>query len=567
MKRMLKKVLSLGLALVLISSLLPIGTLVNASSAAERVTYTSVIGPGGYLNYDVVSYEDNKKAGIYGTTTILATTGDETLGENMRAVKWPVSTACGSANITINALSDAETKRKIVVPNTAKRAYFEFDIYTTSAFTPAKLHLGGWTKAGKWPNLTYTNKFSELSANTWHTITLPLDELEISTGYIWTEVVSIDNIKITLPSTISAAFDIYIKNMRFSYDPTITISATRDGNDMDLTWTSDVAATSYDVYRNGILVADNITEASYEDTVINDGDCVTYKIEAYNGATKVVENEKTVVVHPLNQIVSLDIIDANGTYSSTLSGGNSGLKYANSYNYTKGTVVKNTSGIPDGAVKYPVVAKDENGANKVEKIVYEFKGNIQTFPSDAYIAMLLYVEADSNAIVDKPLRVFLTENSTWKKYQPEDFGDLVANQWHYIKVPISELKNAGTPCTGANIYDLQIQFTNPTEATSAYNLYVKDLRIAYDCTIEADNLTPNVGDTVTFTTDSTQGFNFIVAAYDIDRKLISVEFVNEATKAYTVKEGDKYVKAMLWTDMTKLIPVTSDVEVTVQTVQ
>lgn len=566
MKRMLKKVLSLGLALVLISSLLPIGTLVNASSADERVTYTSVIGPGGYLNGDVVRYD----AAIYANngdgdkvSDSDASDGNTTLGENMRAVKWSIDTTNGGSAIKINAASDDVTKRKIVVPNTAKRAYFEFDIYTTSAFTPTKLHLGGWTQANKWPNLTYT-KFNELSANTWHTITLPLDELAISTGYIWTEVVSIDNIRICLPSTISAAFDIYIKNMRFSYDPTITISATRDGNDMDLTWKSDVAATSYDVYRNGILVADNITEASYEDTDINDGDCVTYKIEAYNGATKVVENEKTVVVHPLNQIVSLDIIDANGSYSSTLSGGNSGLKYANSYNYTKGNVITNTSGIPDGAVKYPVAEKAENGANKVEKIVYEFKGNIQTFPSDAYIAMLLYVEADANATIDKPLRVLLTENSTWKKYQPEDFGNLAANQWHYIKVPISELKNAGTPCTGANIYDLQIQFTNPTEATSAYNLYVKDLRIAYDCTIEADNLTPNVGETVTFTTDSTQGFNFIVAVYDIDRKLKSVEFVNEATKAYTVKEGDKYVKAMLWTDMTKLIPVASDVEVTVQ---
>jgi len=75
-----------------------------------------------------------------------------------------------------------------------------------------------------------------------------------------------------------------------SFTLTATSECNAGASRVNLTWTTSANATAYDVYRNGVLYASNITTNQYYNTVVTAGTNYTYSIKAKNNTTTQVTN-------------------------------------------------------------------------------------------------------------------------------------------------------------------------------------------------------------------------------------------------------------------------------------
>jgi len=75
-----------------------------------------------------------------------------------------------------------------------------------------------------------------------------------------------------------------------SFTLTATSECNAGASRVNLTWTTSTNATAYDVYRNGVLYASNITTNQYYNTVVTAGTNYTYSIKAKNNTATQVTN-------------------------------------------------------------------------------------------------------------------------------------------------------------------------------------------------------------------------------------------------------------------------------------
>ncbi|MDD6485062.1 MAG: hypothetical protein PUF72_10930 [Clostridiales bacterium] len=477
MKNMLKKAIGIVMGLAMISTSLA----ASAAAPVEKVKFTKLVD-SNYAPIANVVYRweyGDKKPGVYKKSDSGASnrvsdaqyaavvTGSTT------AFMYPVTTEHGGYRLSMFAYGS-----NLKIPYTADKAYFEFEIYTTTDLTMKKIDFPAHATDNAWPTLTY-NKELALSQGAWHTVSLPLSEFKSSDGkYTCNNCDRLDRIEFVLPSTITENCNVYLKNANITYVPTVTAA---------------------------------------------------------------------------------DVITTNGTLSSSL-GGSKGLKLYNSDNYDAGSAVTDAASPYANARKWTVKAKAQSGT-KIEKLVFEWgHSNKQNFTADSFIEMEMYIDADDADSIEIPSKVRLTTSDGWKTTDTA-LSSLKRKEWNYIKVPV-----AGGYIS--NIYDTQILFSSPSDATVAYDLYIRNFRITNGLTAAMGTDIKKAGDTGSVTAGTAVKFNnysdtnnMIVAVYDSNDKLVNVVSADNLGAQYTVQSGEK-VRAMLWNNLNEISPICGNIMLT-----
>lgn len=566
MKNVLRKTAGFVMAVSMICTQFVLSASAADSAAAERINATTIVGSNGWCNGSVSTrgWDSYKGTGVYlegsgdgeklsGAKEGAAVSADDaTLGDG---VKFNISK---SYNNNYSMKFFAVGKSKILIPYYANNAYFEFELYTTKDFSIPKIYMGSHAISGAWLGVDYKTE-QKFTKNEWHKVSIPLSDMSVQNGNKWNSLDFIDNIRFYLPELIETDFTVYMRAVKFTYDPVVNLTVdTSNAPQASLTWTAYAGnVTGYKLYRNNVLIAENITETSYVDNGCIPGGAYTYRIESYNGNVRTAYGERTAVVHPVGQIVKAEILEADGKINADVAG-SKGLKYYNEWNYNQGSVIGADSVIPVGSRMWTMAAKgkgkpEDAGVNKAEKIVFEWgSSNLKNFSANSYIELAIYIEAADTAVIHAPSNVRLTRTGDWRGFN-FSLPELKRNEWNYISLPIGQELTS--------IFDAQINFDpDTTAATESYNLYVKDFRIAENPTVTADVEFASVGETVNFTTTAT-GASLIIASYDADNVLKNVVISPEATAAYTVNDGELTIKAMVWRNTGDMYPVCSGTEV------
>jgi len=129
---------------------------------------------------------------------------------------------------------------------------------------------------------------------------------------------------------------------------TFTLTATPECNgttsQVKLTWTTSANATSYDLYRNGVVYAGNITGTQYTNTAVTVGTNYTYSVKAKNAGTTQTTNSNgnlavTAVNCALPGTFSLTVTpECNSAAASQIK-----LTWTTSYNATSYDIYRNGS--------------------------------------------------------------------------------------------------------------------------------------------------------------------------------------------------------------------------------
>ena len=565
MKNVLRKTAGIIMAAAMIGTQL-VMTASAEDTAAERITAATVVGNNGWCNGSVSTraWDNVKGTGVYleasgdGEKKSKATEGAAVSADNPElgdGVKFDITTAYNN-NYSMKFF--AVGKKKILIPYYANNAYFEFELYSTEDFSMPKIYMGCHSLSGGWPGVTYKTEQS-FTANKWNKVSIPLSDLPVSSG--WNNLDFIDNIRFYLPELIEKDFSVYFRAVRITYEPIVNLSVDVSGAPQaSLSWTAYAGnITGYNVYRNNVPIAENITETSYIDDGCIPGGAYTYRVESYNDTAMIAYGEKTAVVHPAFQVVKAEVINTDGTINAGIAG-SKGLKYYNDWNYSLGSVISADGVIPAGSRMWEMKAKGEGkpevaGVNKAEKLFFEWgNSNLKNFSADSYIELAIYIEAADTAVIHAPSSVRLTRAGDWKTFNFA-MPELKRNEWNYISLPIGQNLES--------IYDTQINFDPDSEsATESYKLYIKDFRIVEKPSVTADAEFVSVGDVVNFTTN-VSGAELIIASYDADNVLKNIVVSSETAAAHTAADGEFSIKAMLWKNTDGMYPVCSFAEVSV----
>ena len=105
----------------------------------------------------------------------------------------------------------------------------------------------------------------------------------------------------------SSVDSIKVKNTFTLYAPTIvTATYDEDANEVTITWDPVTYAECYDVYRNGELLAENITSTSYIDNSPGEGN-ITYCVRARRGELESDNSESVIVEINVNKLLKITV--------------------------------------------------------------------------------------------------------------------------------------------------------------------------------------------------------------------------------------------------------------------
>ena len=114
--------------------------------------------------------------------------------------------------------------------------------------------------------------------------------------------------EIIVNSYLASSVDsIKVKNTFTLYAPTnVTATYDEDANEVTVTWNPVTYAECYDVYRNGELLAENITSTSYIDNSPGEGN-ITYCVRARRGELESDNSESVIVEINVNKLLKITV--------------------------------------------------------------------------------------------------------------------------------------------------------------------------------------------------------------------------------------------------------------------
>lgn len=502
MKNVLKKLVSLCLALSMITALVPLSAF--AALGADTIEYSYILGSTGWTKSERIHQEwdtkSGKALGSYNSSgTLLASaTQGTTAPDGSLAVKFTFPKDASKPYMHFASIDRKSAATSMYVPNTAGMGYLEFDVYTTGDslvsmdFNPQVPKSNG---KNDWPAMKYT--FDTFTANEWHTIRIPFSDCTVGGGYTWRDAKAFDNLRFYLPATVTQDTDIYVKNMSITY--------------------SKADAERYDystiISVNGWALSNRIWEY-WEMKGVG-----VWSGKSYTDAKQLSIPEQNVADPVL------------GTQNS---------------------------------VKFSLAAGNENPfilfASKNRKSA-DTCIMVPTSRPNAYLRFSIYTtDLTPDRIVFYPE----TTDGGWPTMVYTVKEELTKNTWHDFEIPLSQLEHAKYTWKDIKAVDA-ISFWFDQTVSAASEVYIKNMAITYsiaDNKIIASNDAPAIGDTVKFRAvgdcsvlEDSSKYTMLIAAYDADKNLISAMPYTSNAVDYTVAEGTKYISAYLWSDLTNMAPI------------
>ena len=246
-----------------------------------------------------------------------------------------------------------------------------------------------------------------------------------------------DNHEVTF--TINAGegniFDLVVTVSNELVPPTLT--ATANGTDINLSWNETNNATSYNIYRDGVLLK-NTTSTSYTDTGLEYGTIYAYNIttkrndlESEHSLTARAQTEDNPNRPSPTNVVATD----NGTYVK--------VTWTNGENSNASNIYRkdiNTGTETSIATNVNGASYNDNNWNSVEDGIYQY-GVANTYAANEN----LYTEGFENTTVTLVENEYTNSNSIWYSYY------VWSNQNDYWR--FKENSNLGgktfTPCDGS----------------------------------------------------------------------------------------------------------------------
>ena len=601
MKSILNKIVSTVLAIGMIISIMNVSVLANDT---ELVTYYTVVSDtkmsSDLAEFTAVSILTTGAQGYQGSKTF--TDHGEDIGNALKLAWRNTSTQVTSmANYIYTTFNSG---KKLPIANIWEDGYLKFDIYIPSStekpsptIPSIRLHINNANTTK--PMLINTQV---TSYNAWHTVQIKLSDFE-TTGAIAGQNVGELRFQWGNGNGDTNFTDVYVKNMEFMVPETFldiaTPAVTSEG--VVLTW--DGKAAKYNVYRNNVMLAQDVTATTYTDATATAG-LYNYKVESLKADGTVITNASADAYVPNTNAVEYAMVIKNGeiqapfnyvgyngseTYNSTGSSvlgtvTSPSITGSSSYKMEIGTNGNNGNYVRFGPEqRFPKIDKDDAGNMCSEPYMLD----VSSIKDTGYFQFLVY--ADTKTAADLPTSIVVNANRTVKasdgtgswvagssttlKFNGTQLPELVPNQWNLIKIPIyandwnfksifnpGSLNDSGVDLT-KRIVNIQINF--PSVRTAKYNLYIEEMGFYTDGNKETTMTAVESEDgSVNITIDNVptgENVKFIVAQYGAGENLVYAE-LKELTDSTVVTpvEGATRVKAFLWDDM---VPITGAADV------
>lgn len=497
---MKNKILSVFLSLAVVMPIINV-----AANAAERATvsYSTIIKSDGWTDSQKIWQQwetgSGKALGVanqisYGTGPLqraVQNSADPVSGE-LNSVKFPIKTGNTNAFIIFASRNHAGgEKTSIYVPNSSKMAYLEYELYTTSEL-PQNINLSVKTTDNRWIDFNYTPQSGEI--NKWIGYSIPLsDFVSTNVNYTWRDIACIDVMKFRLPAAISRDGDIYMKNMRISYAPMLSVKAEESGDGICLSYTTDAKdVTGYSIYRSGALIAENVTQTTYIDTAVSANNDYTYKVIAFNASGELVSAQTSISFKPGDKFIRR-LIYADGMFNDSAVDKDeylNGVCCYNGSNDIKAASPVRRNNVEDVyCVKYDIDADTAQTLNSGTnprlqiRLVSGMKFPLEHI-SDGYVRLKLYVQTDTEA--NLPLNSVISvknANGEWKEYScPIDKSQVKPNQWNDLVLRLKDFsgtkKQLYPEITGINI--------RLPRNISPCSYYISDMALCYNKSMQGD---------------------------------------------------------------------------------
>ncbi len=342
----MKKGKRIASVVLVLAMLLSMFTVVNAAETTlEPVTYRCFLYNSGSINSGSLGNEYPNLARLQNANGITKLESKTWWGEGKlpndsgdSGMKFEIKAASyGNEELMLNAITTLNPEYQPLPMFAYDNARVEIDVWST-AKDPANyptgmgMQISGGGAANAWPSVKTSYDWKP---EAWNRYSIPLKELLKEAG------VSKDRndakafrYRVFMPATVTEDFDIYFRNFKVVYDPSINVNALASVSGKKVTLTYEpyggITADSYDIYRDGKPVAENVTETAYIDATTAANTEYTYTVNAkLNG--EVVATSETTVTTSRSSVVVNTYIGAGGPTNRIISGGDQEYDGGNAY--------------------------------------------------------------------------------------------------------------------------------------------------------------------------------------------------------------------------------------------
>lgn len=545
---------------IILTMLLSMFTAVHADgeSVPETVVYRSFLGHTGLPNTGLLgdnndSYhlwrllDGNSNPKIYGgdwdnDVRALPLTEEEAMDyadNDKYGAHFSIKKASyGNVNLFLNAITEHNADAQPLPMFAWDTARVEIDVWSTSADS-ANYPVGMGMKllangAESWPSINASHNWE---ARKWNRYSIPLKSL-VTTKYseakgLW--------FRLIMPATVTEDFEIYFRNFRVVYDPgvNVDIAASASGKKVTLSTFErygDIAADSFDIYRNGKLIAENFTGTAFTDDVVPNNEYI-YTVKAKSNGAVTASVDKFIT--PARAAKNAQVyIDAGGPTGNVIPGNNTPYDGGNGWqlgirgdesdssakitgdaklwekfsaHITDLTVVEKEKYGNDSGVFLDIPANSLPSGAAFRVSINRTKGGAATddftkLPSEywesAYVTFEVWDSVGTNYPTAVKLPISAREGEDGAVTDCGDYtvpitSEFAARKWNHVGIPLSSLIAKHTYAQLQN--RLIIQFGGHNRDNDASKMFIRNLKICYapgvsvDTSVSLDKVTLTFG--------------------------------------------------------------------------
>ena len=438
-------------------------------------------------------------------------------------------------------------------------ARFEVDVWSTSgesANYPTAFYGQFYAKdRDEWINPSIQIDNSDVQARTWKHISVPLKEIiktrcdNAITNYIG----------LYMPSSVTEDCKIFFRNFRLIYDPGVTVSAlgSASGKKVTLSLTpyGGLNADSYDIYRDGKLIAGNVTETTYIDATTVANTEYTYTVKAKLNGEVIATSETTVTTNGLAKKTFFTYLVGNGWMREEAiyfdwNVGPLGIVKKDSTDYTKNYIVRGkvVENIPKenygSGTALNIKAGDLKDGGKFGLSLKDYRDLPCDRWNDAYLAFDIYSDTGKNYPTSATMQLF-NKNATRENDQFMSVDAAITKtdyntaEWNRVEIPLNGFVKQHDNML---LWSFALIFD---ESNDASKIYLRNMQIVYTPSISVK--TESIGKNVSLTITPDSEIN--AESYRISRDGVVVANITDTMYMDVISEiGHNYtykVEAMI----------------------
>lgn len=508
-------------------------------NATEPVDDTSLGGQA--WNLDKLMTAGGSTVFVSNGATELPLTGEETadyedadkFGRHFAIKK----DSYGSSSLYLNAITTSNAKMQTLPMFAWDNARIEVDVWSTATdsanYPQGMAMMFEANDEQSWPGTTVSHDWAPRQ---WNRYSVPLKNL-VTTKYseakgLW--------FRLEMPSTVTEDFDIYFRNFRVVYDPGVNVDITASASGKKVTLSTfepygGIAADSFDIYRNGNLIAENFKGTTFADDVVPNNE-YTYTVKAKSNGAVTASVDKFIT--PTRAAKNAQVyIDAGGPTGNVIPGNNTPYDGGNGWQLgIRGDESDWSGKITGNAPLWEKLSAHITDLTEAEKEKYgndsgvflnipanslpsgaAFRVSINgtkngtatndftKLPSEYWESAYVTFEVWDSKGTNYPTAVKLPISAGGSTDSAQDCGtyavpitnEFVARKWNHVEIPLSSLIAKHTYAQLQN--RLIIQFGGHNRDNDASKMFIRNLKICYapgvsvDTSVSLDKVTLTFG--------------------------------------------------------------------------